>query len=69
MKILTPVEKTRMIRAMEDALEVVRQLPEYKDCKSCKFWENGTCMMFQQTPPDHVQAKGCESWESDEIPF
>lgn len=38
------------------------------DCCSCEHWGENICKYYKETPPEHIQKKGCESWV-EAIPF
>lgn len=66
---ITIQEKQRLITEHLQVQRILDSLPVKKECVSCEHWDN-ICKIHNATPPDDVQAKGCDKWkEADFIPF
>jgi hypothetical protein len=66
----TPFEKADMIRALERALTIVRELPESRECRDCDNLMRDTdyCAHWNADVPADTQAVGCDDWRPL-IPF
>jgi hypothetical protein len=65
---LMPQVKASMLRTLSDAIEIVRGLPERRDCEACDHLVNGVCRRWSAAPPAKVLPVGCDAFEST-IPF
>lgn len=71
MEHLTPAEKQAAIKALESALQIIREMPVQRPCEKCLHYleDDGrkTCAYHNDVIPAGWLEKGCDSWEW--IPF
>ena len=66
---MTGAERSRAIRVLGEALEILRALPIPKDCTNCdNMGEAGLCDRWQAIVPLDELSNGCDQW-LEKIPF
>lgn len=65
---LTPAEKKRSIKALEDALIALKATPTVTPCAKCDNFQEGRCWHWNADVPESAQATGCNEW-FEAIPF
>jgi len=64
-----PAQKQRMLATLEQAIAIVRALPEDRSCRGCDWLgAGGVCGHWKVVVPAEAQAEGCERW-IEGIPF
>lgn len=67
---MTPAEIHVKINVARREMEYWQKLLLSKSCHDCTHFQARGCLLANgQTPPKEVQAKGCDSWDWDNIPF
>ena len=67
---LTPDKKREAIDILQQALEIVKRIPEQASCSDCLNFEskNAFCHHWKATVPAEAQSVGCAQFGPD-IPF
>jgi hypothetical protein len=66
---LSPQRKADLLAQLEQAMAIVRQLPERRGCCNCDHMSNEGCNVHGAMPPEaYQQANDCPQWV-EEIPF
>lgn len=70
--VLPQHEKHYILETLKRLTAYVEALPSKRECVTCEHFNISTksCAMSNYlVPPEDVQAKGCNSWSWDNVPF
>lgn len=70
---MTPADRDRAVKQLEDTIALVKAMPVVTPCAQCFHFikignEPGFCNKWEANVPEDAQAAGCGSWE-EPVPF
>jgi hypothetical protein len=65
---LTPPNKARLLKQLEEMAAAVKALPTITPCALCDWFEANNCKQWKQAVPAEAQAAGCSEW-MEKLPF
>ena len=67
---ILPQDKHYLIESLQRAIDILKSLPDKKECANCEFHSMGLCTANNNRQiPEDIKPVGCNAWRWWGVPF